>query len=303
MKGRRAVVAVLSALVVVMLVFLWWGSQREPRFKGKSLSAWLAEDARRPVGPWGVSVTVIDTKLEAVRAMGTNALPFLVKWMQYESPPWRVRLTSIAPRVPKRLWFLFKDKRADRAALSLTCLQILGPDVSTAMPELVRLMKQTNTVVANRALQVVDTAGKAGIPALLDVLTNRQAYVQIHYLEGCMGRLGPDGHYAVPPLLNCLTNGNWGVAVVAARWLGRVRMEPEMVVPALMTCLEAPDARVRCAAVQALGEFRGFARVAEPSLVREESDLDSGIRQAATNALQMIKADFLFQDTVHVQGF
>jgi hypothetical protein len=75
-----------------------------------------------------------------------------------------------------------------------------------------------------------------------------------------------------------------------------------MVVPALMTCLEAPDARVRCAAVQTLGEFRGFARVAEPSLVREESDLDSGIRQAATNALQMIRADFLFEDLAHLGG-
>src|SRR6516162_6654438 len=122
MKGRRGVVAAVSALLVVALVFLWCGSRREPRFHGKSLSAWLAEGVRRPVAAWGVEVSVINTKQEAVRAMGTNALPFLVKWMQYESPPWRVRLTSIAPRVPKRLWFLFKDKRADRAALSLTCL-------------------------------------------------------------------------------------------------------------------------------------------------------------------------------------
>jgi HEAT repeat protein len=125
------------------------------------------------------------------------------------------------------------------------------------MPELVKLMKQTNAFVPVRALMVVDSAGVAGIPALLDVLTNRHAYSQVSYLEGCMGQLGTDGHYAVPPLLNCLTNGNWGVAVVAARWLGRIRADRELVVPALMTCLDGPDARVRCAAVQALGEFRG----------------------------------------------
>jgi hypothetical protein len=192
-------------------------------------------------------------------------------------------------------WFLLKDKRVERAMLSLTCLQMLGPDVSPAMPELVRLMKQTNAVVANRALMVVDSAGRAGIPVLLDVLTNRQAYVQIHYLEGCMSHLGVDGHYAVPALLSCLTNGNWGVATVAARWLGRIRTDPEMVVPTLATCLDAPDSRVRYAAIQALGEFRGFARVARASLVREQGDPDNGIREAATNAIHMIEADFLFQ--------
>ena len=72
----------VSALLVVALVFVLLGAEREPRFQGKSLSAWLTEGSRKPVGPW-VAIAVPATTGEAVRIMGTNALPFLVKWMQY----------------------------------------------------------------------------------------------------------------------------------------------------------------------------------------------------------------------------
>jgi HEAT repeat protein len=170
------------------------------------------------------------------------------------------------------------------------------------MPEFVRMLKHTNAEVTFRALQVVDLAGKAGVPVLLDVLTNRQAYVQVYYLESAMGHLGTDGHFAVPPLVNCLTNKSWGVAVVAARWLGRIRMEPEVVVPALTGCLDAADARVRLASIQALGEFRGDAETATPAIARELSDPDNGIRAAARSALLRIEPDFLGQET-HSQSF
>jgi hypothetical protein len=293
---RRVVVVVVSALVAVALAFLLWGSEREPRFQGKTLSAWLLEGAWKPIGLTGAQE-------EAVRCMGTNALPFLVKWVQYVTPPWRVRLTMNARRLVGRDWTVFRDDGVERARLSLACLQRLGPDVGPAMPEFVKMMKQTNAEVAIRALQIVDSAGKAGIPVLLDVLTNRQAYGQVYYLEGAMGHLGVDGHFAVPALVNCLTNESWGVVAVAARWLGRIRMDPEVVVPALTSCLDAPDARVRYAAIQALGEFRGYARVAMPSVVRELSDPDNEIRAAATNCLYMMETDIHGSRVGSEQGF
>src|SRR5215471_17823257 len=107
MEGRRGVV-VVCAVLVVALVLVLLGSEREPRFKGKSLSAWVMEGPQRPGLPW---VPFGETTEEALRVIGTNALPFLVKWMQYESPPWRVRLTSSASQFVGRLWFLLKDKR------------------------------------------------------------------------------------------------------------------------------------------------------------------------------------------------
>src|SRR5262249_38978720 len=166
MKGRRAVVAVVFTWLLVALALLLRGSEREPQYQGRALSDWLL---RRTWKDFSLSVE----QDEAVRSMGTNALPYLVKWMKYVSQAWRVQLVNIAPRVVKRVWFLRRDKQNERAMLSLECLQMLGPRVSPALPELARLMKQTNAVVAVRALMIVDSAGKAGIPVLLDVLTNR----------------------------------------------------------------------------------------------------------------------------------
>jgi HEAT repeat protein len=140
---------------------------------------------------------------------------------------------------------------------------------------------------------VVDSAGKIGIPVLVDVLTNRLSYPQVYYLEGAMGRLGPDAHLAVPSLVGCLTNRSWGVVVVAARWLGRIRMDPEVTVPALARCLDSPEARVRCAAMQALGQFRTDAAAAIPAVARELNDPDNDVRAAAENALRSIEQGFL----------
>jgi HEAT repeat protein len=285
MKRRGTVVVVtISVLLVAALVFALRGSEQEPRFEGRTLSSWLLR--RDP----HLRTLTLDQE-QAIRTMGTNALPFLLKWMQYEYPAWRVRLERIVPR-SARLGFLFTDERAERAMLSEECLSMLGPDVAPAMPELVKMLKQTNAVSPTRALQVVDSVGKVGIPVLLDVLTNRQSYPRVYYLEGAMGRLGPDGHFAVPPLLACLTNRNWGVVVVAARWLGRIRMDPEVTVPALASCLDAPEARVKCAALQALGQFRADAAGAIPFVARELNDPDNDVRAAAQNALRCIEQDF-----------
>lgn len=278
--------AVVCGLLVALLALLFRGWESEPCYQGKTLSVWLLQ------GAW-TSLRLTSAQEEAIRSMGTNALPFLVKWVQYVSPPWRVRLTMAARRVVGRFWVLFRDERMERARISLACLQMLGPDVSPVMPELVKMMKRTNVIVAVRGLQIVDFAGKAGIPVLMDVLTNRQAYVGVFYLESAMGHLGADGHFAVPPLLGCLTNKNWGVAVVAAKWLGRIKMEPEVVVPALARCLEAPDARLRYAVLQTLGEFGTDAQAVIPSVVRELSDPDNDVRSAANYCLHRIEPDFL----------
>jgi len=101
----------VCTFLVVTLAYLLWGSEREPRCRGRTLSAWLLEGTWNPDG-------LSAEQEEAIRCMGTNALPFLVKWVQYVSPPWRVRLTGNAPRVFARFSFLLRDKQLERARLS-----------------------------------------------------------------------------------------------------------------------------------------------------------------------------------------
>ena len=70
---RQAVgLIAVSSLLAVALVGLLWGSEREPRCRAKTLSAWLLEGAWKPLG-------LTADQEEAIRCMGTNSLPFCGK--------------------------------------------------------------------------------------------------------------------------------------------------------------------------------------------------------------------------------
>src|SRR5947208_533266 len=75
MKKRR-VMLVLAGVLAGLVVFLVWLGKLEPEYQGKTLSEWLHSpdsDSR-------------ETQAVAVRAIGTNALPWLLKWIQKDRP-------------------------------------------------------------------------------------------------------------------------------------------------------------------------------------------------------------------------
>ncbi len=83
-----AVSCAFCALFAAILLAKFSGP-REPTYKGRPLKAWvkgasfdyrsaLRGDYRPPA------------RKEAICAMGTNATPFLLKWIQYDTPRWKV---------------------------------------------------------------------------------------------------------------------------------------------------------------------------------------------------------------------
>src|SRR5438270_12088434 len=87
-KPRRGIsVAVLATVALVVLAVASWPGEREPEYKGKKLSEWLL--AYRD----GLTNRVVQEEAaKAVRQIGTNSLPFLVSWMDYEQPKWKDKL-------------------------------------------------------------------------------------------------------------------------------------------------------------------------------------------------------------------
>ena len=79
--GVAAVVGLVAALAL---------RPAEPRYGGRALSQWV----RRPAG---------DTQGDAIRQIGTNAVPFLLEWMQYERPAWKSDVYGIVNMVKKHL--------------------------------------------------------------------------------------------------------------------------------------------------------------------------------------------------------
>ena len=83
-KKKRWIVGFVALFVVVLIAVAVWPGPKEPEYQGKKLSEWLAIYD-------GTNTTVVakDQAAEAVRQIGTNAVPWLIK---YERPVYRQEL-------------------------------------------------------------------------------------------------------------------------------------------------------------------------------------------------------------------
>jgi hypothetical protein len=127
-KKRRLFIAILGCVVVAAITLLLWPREREPEYDGAPLSKWLERYIKSADG------LQTNENLRAIRAiqhMGTNAFPFLLRWIQYETPGWRNFLNSLARRLPssvkniRALRWLIDDKAEHRADLSAEVFWLL----------------------------------------------------------------------------------------------------------------------------------------------------------------------------------
>jgi hypothetical protein len=133
------------------IVLLLWPRDREPEYNGATLSTWLAR----------CGSTNLDESLaagDAIRHMGTNALPLLLRWIQHE-PDWRDSLGQKIlswPMVGGRrdVQRLICGVSQYRATSAVTAFKILGPDARPARAELRRLARNSQAPqTANRAIE------------------------------------------------------------------------------------------------------------------------------------------------------
>jgi|ERR1051326_210896 hypothetical protein len=145
MKRKRVVIVIFSFLAVVILGALLWPHEREPEYDGVPLSAWLERSNVRG-----------DEFARAIKRMGTNALPFLVRAVEYQEPCWRTWLRHTTPKWPEAArgsrfgrWLL-GDKPVVRAETSVFAFGILGADANPALAELRRIEKVSKDPATSR---------------------------------------------------------------------------------------------------------------------------------------------------------
>jgi len=86
-RRKRLIWSGCVALLFGAALLLW--REREPRYQGRPLSTWLGEFE------WNSERGLpCEPATEAVRQIGTNALPFLMRWYSYEPAPWREKLSA-----------------------------------------------------------------------------------------------------------------------------------------------------------------------------------------------------------------
>lgn len=291
MKRRRGILLIaLGAIIVAMLLTALWPSE-EPEYQGKRLSAWLGVYMNAPN-----NATAEEQAADAVRHIGTNALPFLVKWMDYEQPKWRDKLANKLVRVPipfaRAVVGPLLGAGRYRAGVAVLGFDILREEAAPAVPALAPMLRDWNSPHrAYRALFALTYVGKEGLPALLAVVTNQAAPARFRCdaargISDPMMDLGTNEIWVIRAILPCLKDT--AVAGCIAQVLGVLKLAPEEVVPALTKCLRSPDNGARAQAANALGEFGTEASSAVPELLLAASHKDQFVRLAVTNALQAI---------------
>jgi hypothetical protein len=303
-RGRRVLLILLGCGLAGVVAALVWPGEREPVYQGKKLSEWLlaydlgfANDAERTF--LNRSITEEHPAADdAIRHLGTNALPCLLRWIKYEPPLWRKKANPALLRIPvasirQRLF------EGDRLAIDAVCgFKALGSEANPAVPDLARLINDPRRTESRaRAMRALMYIGREGFPPLLGVLEGRKPgrYTAAYCILGMRPHV--DISRAVPVILRQDRERLKGL--VAFSYVDQeiswrpLAMEPAFFVPALTNCLQHTNTDVRLEAAWVLGHLGTNALPAVPSLVVALRDSEPTVRDAATNALLEIAPDVL----------
>jgi hypothetical protein len=180
-KRRRAAVWILIGILIVFAVVLVWTKPRQrdsqPVYKGLTLAQWLDVVARGRINGYfpifqkgrlhskDATLEQIKEAEEAVRAIGTNALPSLLAWISYEPSHAKRLYRGILdlPPLPDHtrgfLWGLPGTKHEQLAEFAIQGFRLLNTNALPALADLSRLANDTKhpmtQILATKALLTV----------------------------------------------------------------------------------------------------------------------------------------------------
>lgn len=290
-RHPRLLIALLACGVLATIAVIAWPASdpKEPTYAGKSLSAWIQ-------GGGDNVLALPKANVDAINHIGTNALPCLLTWLQYNPPPWHEKLPRYVWRIS---WIRHRLRRSDeRATDAVAAFWVLGKQARPAIPELAQLLDGTNYSARELALSSITALGADALPTLMDLITNRPAHRRFPtlMLVDAFEQLGVNGASAAPVLIDHLNDPNLQIAEASAFVLAAIGTNaaaPDAVVAALSASTEATNALVRASAVRALGSFGEYARPAVPMLLKALHDPIPDVQIAATDALIFIAPEAL----------
>lgn len=278
----------LIALIATMASFGFWFvflQNTEPTFHGKPLSYWIKMSYWVRVSPTSMQQSDGIKRAEAkkaIRTIGTNGLPFLVKWVTNDAPAWRRNLwshISAGPswlkRSPMIVWI--GDDGTTRYLEAKSAFEELGPIAAPAIPTLARAAKtRSNMTLREKAIGALLSIGPPALPALTNFIAETSSLPPSCHREWI--NLLKRELYAEDP----------GVASSCAGALGELKLYPGEVVPALIEAAKRNNPSVRAAAVKSLGRYGREAASALPTVRALLNDSNSEVRNNASVALAAI---------------
>lgn len=283
-----------SLPVLLLTVAVWHWQLREPEWEGQPLGHWLETLAvswddlyAEPTKPGELAA------YRAIRGMGTNAVPSLLRRMSHPTPaPWERQVMRVKDFLEAR-HIRYPWRRVSRytylkEAALLRAFFALGTVADPFVPELARRLNSTNSTEAFRAAHVLARIGPHGVQAVVAATTNSVPEAR---------------EAAVFGLSVAVTNRSEGFAVIlalrrdaspvvrsaVAKSLRSFQDRPVEAIPALIELLSDPELDVRRLSVQSLGGFfKSDLSAAVPALTKLKADPDKWTSQKASDLLDTI---------------
>jgi HEAT repeat protein len=269
---------------------LFFSGDSEPTHEGKRLSEWV-EILHSSDPPFGVR----QPAASAIRAIGTNALPCLIRWTASEPGAVRHYLSIVgqSQRLPSWInrtitdWLIEPQMRAIKASHAFG---VLGEDAGPAVPALHQIALNSSNLDAQlNAIATLALIARHHFDAT-KALTNIAAvttFPEVVLSPEFFNFLGDITPF-VPVLIERLKDTAGDGARTSAATLGRFTPDPERVVPALIEATASADPRLRLIAVEALGNYGDKASNALPTLQALRGDPDPGITSSISEAIYKI---------------
>jgi HEAT repeats len=255
MRKQRRNLQLAALLAVALVSALIWLALRprepadEPVYEGKRLSEWLT---------FGRSGYFAPGAEDAIRHIGTNALPTLLQMLRANDS--RLKLQFVALAQKQHFVRLHYVPAAQINWEAMSAFRVLGPTAGGAVPGLIKILDEK--VSDGSQWSVIDS----------------------------LGWIGPAASPAAPSLLRTVgdTNARPDARVNAAWALVHIQADPGLVVPALIKCLGDPNWTVRMDASESLGQMGSDAQAAVPALLVLLKDTNPNVRAEAEQALKTI---------------
>lgn len=291
---RHLLWLMLPMLLLALAVWFW--RPREPEWEGKPLSFWL----ERLAVPWGDSIydepatPGEQAAYRAIRGMGTNALPALLRRLSQPAPrPWEWKVMEVENYLDARSirypWRRVNEQAYLNEAAGIRAFLALGTIADPAVPELCRRLNSTNWTETFRAAQILARIGPHGVDAVFAASTNIAAEARAAAAFG-LGVVITNRAEAFAALMTLKNDPDTRVRASVAGSLGAYDDRRAETVGPLIAMLSDRDVSVRRMAIQTLSGIGRHADLsaAVSALTVLKADPENWMREMATNLLNVI---------------
>jgi len=279
-RWRTIIIFTIAAAFFAVVAFLLL-RREEPSYAGRPLSSWVMDmgvkAAADPDKTFPKQET-IDRAAHAMGQIGTNAIPYLLRWINAKPPAWKESVFGFVNKVAAALHLrvYLWDKTGLRGYQAAKAFEHVHPVPDYAISNLAALMNDPDRDRAERAGTALGAIANKSFRALVILMTNSTPEIRVKAIERVRGWRS-DARSVLPLLIRYLGDPNGKVASCAAATLGGLKLEPDICLPALTNALEDPRYSVRYAASNAIIQI-------ERSLADPEG-LSRRPQRAATNRL------------------